>query len=401
MRTTFILILILIAGCKKHKENKIEPDKQFVRYINTTSILTDLTPLDMVRTSDQGFLILGSSPVSGKNYQSIYLLKIDKEGNFVWDGYLPEKYSNPVSDLIFKDGFYNLFCMDAVSGTHLIRLFDVSLKTEEIKFFEEIQLPVNASATPDGGYLILNVNLSDKWSGITKINPDLGIKWSEQYYFNENFASEIDRHLKREGLPLSFLTGSLNNSEAYYFNGFIDANFSGVFVNPVDGKADGFNQIGGDRSYAALKTVVSLGDSRFAISRYDRSGNLYFVPNTIIDVKSSTAIANTELGGIKFPDIEPNSRVICKNIFISGGQVLVYAANSKNKGISLYIFDSNTGIFLGSKSFNLETPLEMGAFEVAQDGGLVVMGKTYIANRFPRVCIFKISPEDATKLVGF
>ncbi|MBC7388271.1 MAG: hypothetical protein H7329_03590, partial [Opitutaceae bacterium] len=157
----------------------------------------------------------------------------------------------------------------------------------------------------------------------------------------------------------------------------------------------------GDRSYAALRTIVPLGDTRFAISRYDRNGNIYCVPNTSIDVKSSTAIANTELGGVKFPDIEPNSRVICKNIIMSGRQVLVYAANSKNKGIGLYIFDSNTGVFLGSKSFNLETPLEMGAFELAQDGGLLVMGKTYIANRFPRVCVFKISPEDATKLVGF
>ncbi len=404
MRANFIfhllLILGLVIGCKKHKENKIEPDKQFVRYINTSSILTDLVPIDVVRTSDQGFLIMGSSPSITKNYHTIYLLKIDKEGQFVWDGYLPEKYVNPVSDLIFKEGSYNILCMDAVSGTRLIKVFDNGLKTEEIKFFEEIQLPLQGSATPDGGYLILNVNLSDKWSGITKINPDLSTKWSEQYYFNENFAAEIDRHLKREGLPLSFLTGSLKSSEAYYFNGFADANFSSLFLNPADGKTDGYNQIGGDRSYAAIKTIVPLGGNRFAVSRYDRSGNIYFVPNCSIDIKSGTAIANTELGGIKFPDIEPNSRVICKNMLIAGRQVLVYGANSKNKGIGLYLFDSNTGIFLGSKSFSLETPLDMGGFELAQDGGLLVMGKTYIANRFPRVCVFKLNQEEATKLVG-
>ena len=396
-----LLALLLFNACKKHKENKIEPDREYVKYVNTTSVLTDLVTLDMVRTSDNGYLILGSSPSLTKSYHTIYLLKIDKEGNYLWDGYLPETYINPISEIIIKDGAYYLFCMDVTAGTHLIRFSDQALKTESVKYFEEILLPLHASPTPDGGYLVLNANLSDKWSGITKIASDFKISWSEQYYFNENFAAEIDRHLKREGLPLSFATGSLQNGSAFYFNSFSDANFSTVFVNPLNGKADGFNIIGGDRAYAAIKTILSLGEDKFAISRYDRNGNTFLIPNASIAIKSSTFIASTELGGIKLPDMEVNTRIQCRRINLSGKEVIIYCANTKNKGIGLYAFDVSTGAFLGSKAYNLETPLELGVFSFSSDGGILILGKTYIANRFPRVCIFKIDPEQAGKIAGF
>jgi hypothetical protein len=32
-----------------------------------------------------------------------------------------------------------------------------------------------------------------------------------------------------------------------------------------------------------------------------------------------------------------------------------------------------------------------------KDGGLVVCGTTYVAGRFPRICLFKISAEELAK----
>jgi len=405
MRIYYLFIIcvalgIVFASCKKHKENKVEPDNQYFKYVDTETLANDLVPLDMVRTVDQGFLFLGSSPATGLLFHKTYLLKLDKEGKFLWDKYLDADFLNPVSELMSKNGSYFIFCMDQNTGTHLVKLNDTNGQTESVKYWDNIQLPLHGSVTPEGGFLILNANLGDKWSGFTKINSDLSTAWNEVYFFNDNFAAEIDRHTKRETQPLSFMTGTVSGANpSYFFNCFYEANFSCIFVKQKDGKTDGYSQIGGDRSYAAIRYLTALNENRFALCRYDRTNTNFLIPNAMIPILGSPTVS-TELGGTTFADMEPNSRILCRRHVVAGKDVIIYAANNRNKGVGLYAFDANSGIFLGSKSLNLESPCEMGGFAPTADGGLAVLAKTYIVNRFPRVLVFKLNEEETKKLVG-
>ena len=396
---SFVLSVALVS-CKKHKENKVEPDSQYFKYVDTETLANDLVPLDMVRTADQGFLFLGSSPAAGLLFHKTYLLKLDKEGKFLWDKYLEVDFLNPVSELMSRNGAYFIFCMDQNTGTHLVKVNDANGQTESVKYWDNVQLPLHGSITPDGGFLMLNANLGDKWSGFTKINPDLSAAWNEVYFFNDNFAAEIDRHTKRETQPLPFMTGTVSGANPiYFFNCFYEANFSCIFVNPKDGKTDGYSQIGGDRSYATMRYLLPINENRFALCRYDRTNTNFLIPNATIPILGLPSVS-TELGGISFADMEPNSRILCRRYVVAGKDVIIYAANNRNKGVGLYAFDANSGAFLGSKSLNLESPCEMGGFAPTADGGLAVLAKTYIVNRFPRVLVFKLSEEEAKKLVG-
>jgi hypothetical protein len=408
MKFVNVLFIVLLAGaflaCKKHKDNKVEVDHPFVRYVETRTITSDLVALDMVRTADGGYLILGSSPQETSQYHRIYVLKVDAAGNYVWDSYLPEPYYNPVSSLIAKDGAWLLFCMDDISTTRLIQIKDAQANIpEQLAIWPDLVLPLHASATPDGGFLVLNSHLADKWTGLTKLGSNLKEEWTAQYDYNESFAPEIDRHVKGEIAPLPFITGTVTTDAgtvAYFFNAHYDANLSTMFVNPSDGSLDGFGYLGGDRSFATMKTILPLGGTRFAFTRYDRSNNNFFIPNLTFDYKAGLIKAISGLGGQKFPDMETGARVVCQKQILLGREVLIYGTNTKNNGIGLYFFDARSGVYLGNKTLSLETPFELGGFAPSTDGGLMVMAKTYIVNRFARVCLLKLSVEDLTKVFG-
>jgi hypothetical protein len=123
------------------------------------------------------------------------------------------------------------------------------------------------------------------------------------------------------------------------------------------------------------------------------------IPNATIPILGQPTVS-TQLGGVTFADMEPNSRILSRRHVVAGKDVIIYAANNRNKGVGLYAFDANSGAFLGSKSLNLESPCEMGGFAPTADGGLAVLAKTYVVNRFPRVLVFKLNEEEAKKLVG-
>ena len=398
-----VLPVFLWSSCKKHKENKIEPTEEFVRYVNSDTLSGDLVPLDIVATADGGYLILGSSPSPDFLYHKTYILKVDQEGKYNWDAYLNTQYLNPVSDIMVKNGEYYLMCMDQLTGTYLVKINESTHGADLVHYFTSISLPLAASATPDGGYLILNCSLGDNYTAFTKVGADFKTVWQKIFYFSDpSFTESVDRHVKREIPPLPFFTGTVAENgvaTAYYFNGY-NNNLSCQFANPDNGKITGFTVLEGDRAYASIRTLIPLGKSTFALSYYDRSSIDYLNPKDTLDIFSSTPTAVTGILGKTYPEIETNSRIVSRKYTLSGRDVIVYAANTKNKGVALYAYDVSTGDYLGSKIFSLETPCEMGGFVPAADGGLMVMAKTYIDSRFPRVCLFKMSAEDVKKLIG-
>lgn len=396
------LVFALLGACKKHKENKIEPDKEYVRYVDSDSIDADVTPLDMVRTPDDGYLILGSSPRMGKQYHKVYFLKVTKEGEFQWEVYLPDQYLNPVSELIWKDGAYHLFCMNESTATVLLRLNESEKTVESIKSWPSLLQPLHCSATPDGGFLILNVDLGDKFTGISKVNNGLGMEWSEQYYFEDIFAIYIQRHVWREGSPLPFTTGVVRNGNqavAYYFSAVVESNFSTFFVSPANGKADGMVQIDGGGMYAKMNTILPLGGDNFSFSHHDRMDNNFLVP-LYKQPLNGVLTPTSKLRGQTFPEMQAGARIVSSRCSLAGRDVVLFATNTKSKGVAIYAYDAGSGEYLGSKSFSLETPMELGDLVPASDGGMMVMSKTYMASRFARMCLWKLSEEEVKKMVA-
>ncbi len=78
---------------------------------------------------------------------------------------------------------------------------------------------------------------------------------------------------------------------------------------------------------------------------------------------------------------------------------MIYASDTKSKQIGLFFYEEVSGRFMSSKYLGFTNPFEIGNLAVTSDEGLVVCGTTYLAGRFPRICIFKLSKDElATQL---
>jgi len=236
------------------------------------------------------------------------------------------------------------------------------------------------------------------------LNAGLNLAWKEksEFPYEETFDERLNNHVYHYSKPLPFLTGTVSGSNAsYYFNGLSETDFTTVFVNQGTGKADGFGTIGGSKTNAAVRYLVPLDGNVFTVCRYDATGTNYFIPSIKIPITAALPTVSTEMGGQKFADMEPESRVLCRRHTIAGADVIIYAANSRNKGVGLYAFDANSGAYLGSKILSLESPCEMGGFAPTVDGGIVVNSQNVRHKSiFTHFWFFKLNEEETKRLLG-
>jgi hypothetical protein len=83
---------------------------------------------------------------------------------------------------------------------------------------------------------------------------------------------------------------------------------------------------------------------------------------------------------------------------MSGKDVVVFAGDTKAKTIGLWFYDKDDKKLLGSKYLGFSNPFEVGDLIQTSDEGLAVCGTAYIAGRFPRIAIFKLSKEQVMSL---
>ena len=74
------------------------------------------------------------------------------------------------------------------------------------------------------------------------------------------------------------------------------------------------------------------------------------------------------------------------------------ASDTKSKQIGLLFYEESTGKFISSRYLGFSNPFEIASIVQTSDEGLAVCGTTYLAGRFPRICIIQII-EGSTVLV--
>ena len=86
-----------------------------------------------------------------------------------------------------------------------------------------------------------------------------------------------------------------------------------------------------------------------------------------------------------------NASVRILRATIDSKNVLIYGTDTKSKQIGLLFYEESAGTFLSSRYLGFSNPFEIANLIQTEDGGLAVCGTTYLAGRFPRICIFKLS----------
>jgi hypothetical protein len=175
----------------------------------------------------------------------------------------------------------------------------------------------------------------------------------------------------------------------YFFNGFQNYTFSLVFTDLNDDNPRGV--ILGQQDDGGFSAVAPLSNGSFAASRFNYGDN-YFLPGVGLETHGPTVGAY--LGGFVFPELISNAPVRILKTQIAGKDILIFASETKSKQIALFFYSEETGELLSSRYLGFSNPFSLGNLIRTNDEGLVVCGTTWLAGRFPRICLFRISSEE-------
>lgn len=383
-----ILGFSLLMSCSE--ESNPEFDMQtFTTIFDNNKFDASYFPIDMRQTPDGGYIILGGRRLDDSNFTGIYLLKADKFGNFEKEIEVEETSVNPVAKFTEYQTKYYFFCMDPLTQQAQIANVDVNLDAVTITPVQGGLTYPAAASFVDNNFVLLGYNNGDKQSVISILNPDGGILSSKGYTIGtgEDVEEPIIQHYIRTGRQYPFDVGKAAGG-LYFFNGFFNYTFSLVFTDLTSDDPIGVVQ--GQQDDGGFSALTPLGGNKFASSRFNFGDN-FLIPNK--ELSTSSITSSTDLGGYSLPELIPNAKVRILRATVNAKNVLIYGSDTKSKQIGLLYYEEASGTFIGSRYLGFSNPFEIASLVQTSDEGLAVCGTTYLAGRFPRICIFKLSKE--------
>ena len=407
MMKNLILIVGLIAfaiGCDI-KENNVEPDRSFTKIYNNQEFSRSYDPLRVIETSDSGYLAIAATFDfnSEDTWWSPYLIKVDENGDYQWEITLEEPYVNPVPYLTEKTDGYYFFTMDEVGlYTYLMRLGFEGTNPEVVATFTDIEYPLSANLTPvedpNPGILVQGYQRGSFRTTLTKLDTEFNQLWTQEYDVLEDAEPLVINHLTRLGQEYPFFSGFVQgtgNRGNYFFNGFRNFSFSLNFVDASNGEITG--AVNGSRYKGGLSAALHLGGDQFALSKFSFGEN-FFVPSAPVNINGE--ISSTSITANRFPELLPDARVLVKELTLPGKEVYIYGTDTKSNQMVLYAYDKATSELLGVTYVGQTNPYTLGDYIVTEDNGLLLLGETFVAGRFPRLAMFKLTEEELAELVN-
>jgi hypothetical protein len=403
---SFLVVLIMVSlfKCAEESNPQLEADN-FTSIFDHNQFDAGFTPIDIQQTADGGYVVLSERDLKDPDNKKIqlkgvYLMKADKYGNFESALEVGDSLMNPVGRLtVIADRFY-FFCMENTASTAnparvKLASFDANLSDFKTETISELLYPAASSfATSPNRFILLSFNNDSKESVISLISPDGNILDSKGYTVGVGDKSEepIMNHYLRTGRQFPFDAGFVSGS-TYYFNGFYDYTFSLVFTDLddaelPDGVVQGQDDDGGF-------SAVSASGGKFAAARFNYGDN-YFLVNAPIQTSTVSSSTDANLTGHTLPELTPDAHVKILRATVDTEKLLIYGSDTQTRQIGLYFYNES-GTFISSRYFGFSNPFEIANMIQTSDEGLAVCGTTYLAGRFPRICIFKISKEELAK----
>lgn len=384
-----IIGLLALASCAKEADTA-DPEKSFTKIINQNNFSNAVSAIATIETSN-GFLILATNQIPNEQYPNITLIAIDKKGKVMAENNLDPQFVCPTKEIFAGGSGYRFFCMNALTtNTYAV---EVNAEGKLVSSTEiDVAYPLAVGQDTDGGFLIQGYSQEDRTTILAKCNAAFVKSWEKGFFIFESVDEPVFGHLNKSGKQYQFSVGRTNNR--YFFNGFRNYTFSLVFVDPVSvqqtGVANGF------RYTAGISGIQYLDGNNFAVARFDFGKN-YFNPRISIDQNVVSDIDS--LQGRNMLEVEPDAVVLVKKMILNGKPVLVYATNTVNKQIALFVYDQQSGSLINTKYYGFNIPCEFGNIISTSDGGVLLIGSAFVEGRFKRVCLFKLAQSQVESLV--
>jgi len=382
-RVLFILGAVALSHCANHSDPAADKTN-FTRIFDNNQFNASYFPIDMVQTPDGGYLILGRRSLTSSSFSGTYIMTADAFGNFVSAQEVDENLIDPIGNILMANGKYYFFGMTAVGlQTQLVEMDATGAITNQFNVGSSYPA---AAAQEGNNFLLLSYDNTNKLSVISKVSPDGTIIQSKGFTIGagNDVEAPIIAHFVHTGRQFPFQVGK-NSSGQYFFNGFYNYTFSLVFTDLA--AKDPLGVVQGQQSSGGMSAVLPLNGSTYAVATFNFGDN-FFMPSA--EINSNAVSSALDLNGNSFPELVTNASVKIMPVTLGTKNYILYGSTTKSKQISLYAYDTSFK-FSGSKYLGFSNPFEMASMTTTADGGLAVCGTTYVAGRFPRICIFKIS----------
>jgi len=403
----FLLLLPFLAliGCDV-KNNKVHPAMGFTKIYDIDSAEANHVPVDISQLADEGFLFLGYN-LQGDAANTM-VVRTNKDGKLLWSKTFSQ-YLSPVSDLMkIGNDYYFVSSRALTFEILLLKINDATQTVDEVKALNESKRPLAACSTPDGGVLIQAYDYPNAQTVLLKLNSSFSLDNSFSLDGRAEFEisqldlmdDRINNHITFQGNRLPFFVSYMGESSVsnYVFNGVNEYDIALVAVNPTTG--DPVGTIDGNRYKKCISSFTFLGNGKASLSKFEDVNN-FLIPNfSTNDFSGGGTINISDLPSLPKPEIVANSQIKSHLATLKGRKLVVYVTELKNNTVGFFAYDAATGGFAGARYFGSTYPYKNGSFVNTTDGGLAVLCQTFVAGRFGRMCLFKLSKEQAEGFVN-
>lgn len=390
--TPFLLALILLS-CAESSDPSFD-QKNFTSIIDNKIFSSGIYPIDIRQTTDGGYLILAERTIEESNFRGAYLIKVDKYGKFMKETIFDDNLVNPIGPMLSSGSSVVFVCMNAFSLQAQLVTTDEASENTTIAPIAGITYPAAIGVDGTSGFVMLSYDQAEKNTIVsrhTMTGTFQGNSLAVSIGAGEDVEEPIINHFLRTGKRLPFQVGKIPGGQ-YYFNGFYNYTLSLVFTDFSPNGTLGVVQ--GQQDDGGFSAVYPLGGNKFAAARFNFGDN-FFLPN--ISFATNSILSSVELGGYSFPELAANATVKIQGRPINGTNTLIFASDTKSKQIGLFFYNESTGEFLSSRYLGFANPFEVASVSATSDDGLIICGTTYLAGRFPRICLLKISKDELAK----
>src|SRR5688572_25855530 len=126
LHNTFFILLTLIVFACSEESGEVSESENFTKVYDNNQFSASYSPVDVLQTSDGGYVVLAAKFLPEVALSGIHLLKADKAGNFVRDIPLDENLTNALAGMVMRDNRIHFACMDLAASGKIVS-FDENL----------------------------------------------------------------------------------------------------------------------------------------------------------------------------------------------------------------------------------------------------------------------------------
>ncbi len=385
-----IFAAFIFLGCS---DDEVSLSESFLKIYDDSNFDLSYHPIDVVETID-GFIILSGTELTNSDFQGIQLIKTDEEGNYVGQNSTID-YVAPIGEVYMIDSISYFFAMNSSTLQAVLVGVNPQLEVTVDVTIGGIDYPLASALTSSNELLLLSYDPINLTSEISLIGLDGGFLDGEDYTIGAGSDIEaqiIDHYLQRNENPYPFFCGEISPGN-YYFNGFYNFSFSMVFT---DLSAAPTGVLQGQSTDAGVRAALPLSGSNFAIAGFQFDENFQL---------SSTALNTTGLASSvdlypgDMAELKPYTPTKAISYSSGSGELTVFAAETKGRRIVLHFYDASSGEVAGIRQIGFQNPFTFASIKVGTDNSILVLGTTFVADRFERIALNKISSSEITALV--